>query len=85
MVNDNSYTQHIFTEGASYMVGTNDGTVFKQLTFKGTRLYNGKSIMVFETTDNNQLTINPSYTSFTIEECGATDVSVEKGDDTWGN
>ena len=36
--------------------------------YKGTKLLNGKSMMVFKTEDNSRLTINPSFHTFTIEE-----------------
>jgi hypothetical protein len=32
------------------------------------------SILVFETLGRSQLTVNPSYHSFTLEECDAIDV-----------
>jgi hypothetical protein len=36
--------------------------------YKGTKLLNGKPMMIFKTEDNSRLTINPSFHTFTIEE-----------------
>ena len=51
-----------------YTVGTNDGKEFRRVVYKGTKLLNGKPMMVFTTEDNSRLTINPSFHTFTIEE-----------------
>ena len=51
-----------------YTIGTNDGKEFRRVVYKGTKLLNGKSMMVFKTEDNSRLTINPSFHTFTIEE-----------------
>ncbi len=51
-----------------YTVGTNDGKEFRRVVYKGTKLLNGKSMMIFKTEDNSRLTINPSFHTFTIEE-----------------
>jgi putative NADPH-quinone reductase len=72
--NDSSYADYLFTPGSIYTVGINDGTTFKQMVYKGSKLFNGKHIMVFETLGRSQLTVNPSYHSFTVEECDAIDV-----------
>jgi len=55
-------------EDEVYTVGTNDGKEFRRVVYKGTKLLNGKSMMVFKTEDNSRLTINPSFHTFTIEE-----------------
>jgi|TARA_R110002051_G_scaffold145245_3_gene218250 hypothetical protein len=65
--NDGSYDQTILAKGQEYTVGTNDGCCFKDVVYKGTKLYNGKHIMVFQTQNKQQLTINPSYHSYTLE------------------
>tara|TARA_R110002020_G_scaffold404541_1_gene614660 strand:- start:181 stop:414 length:234 start_codon:yes stop_codon:yes gene_type:complete len=51
-----------------YTVGTNDGREFRHVTFKGYKLLNGKPMMVFKTDYNKQLSVNPSYYSFTLKE-----------------
>jgi len=65
--NDGSYEESVLAEGQEYTVGTNDGCQFKNVKYKGTKNYNGKQIMVFTTQNKQQLTINPSYHSFTLE------------------
>ena len=67
-LNDDAYDDKILAEGQEYVVGTNDGSSFKDVIYVGTKLYHGKPIMVFLTKDKRQLTINPSYHSFTLEE-----------------
>ena len=66
--NDDAYDDKLLAEGQEYIVGTNDGSSFKDVIYLGTKLYHGKPIMVFQTKDKRQLTINPSYHSFTLEE-----------------
>lgn len=60
----------LLTEGLEYTVGINDGTVFNRVIYKGTKLFNGKPMMTFETDNKSQLSVNPSYHSFTLEESG---------------
>ena len=63
-----AYDDSLLAEGSEYTVGTNDGAQFKRVIFIGTRLYHGKPMMVFKTRDSRQVTINPSFHSFVIEE-----------------
>ena len=65
--NNDSFDETIFVEGQEYIIGTNDARLFKDVSFIGTKYYEGKAIMVFETQKGQQLTINPSYHSFTLE------------------
>ncbi len=58
----------LLTEGLEYTVGVNDGTVFQRVVYKGTKSFNGKPMMCFETENKSQLSVNPSYHSFTLEE-----------------
>ena len=44
--------------------------MFKRVIYKGTKLFNGKPMMCFETENKSQVSVNPSYHSFTIEEQG---------------
>jgi len=60
----------MLTEGVEYSVGTNDGKVFNRVVFKGLKNFGGKNMMCFETENKSQVTINPSYNSFTIEDNG---------------
>lgn len=68
MNNTYSYDDKCLEEGTSYTVGTNDGKEFKQVTFNGWKLMNGKSIMSFITLENQKLTVNPSFHTFIIED-----------------
>ena len=66
-----SYDDSLHTTGAEYIVGLNDGTVFKEIIFEGYKMFNGKQIMCFRTKkEDSAITVNPSYHSFTIENCG---------------
>jgi hypothetical protein len=58
----------LLTEGLEYTIGINDGTVFNRVVYKGTKLYNGRPMMCFETEQKSQLSVNPSYHSFILED-----------------
>ena len=45
----NSFDDKLLAEGQTYTVGINDGVHFKKVIFKGTKLFNGKEMMVFST------------------------------------
>jgi len=62
-----SYDEGILREGKRYTVGT-DGKEFRKVLYEGTRLLNGKPMMIFRTADETQLEINPSFHTFTLEE-----------------
>lgn len=69
MINLNkSYDDHLLKEEECYSVGTNDGKEFRRVVYKGTKLLNGRPMMIFKTEENTSLTINPSYHTFIIEE-----------------
>ena len=61
-----SYDDGLLKENSLYSIGTNDGKEFRKVVYKGTKLLNGKPMMVFETIDNERLTVNPSFHTFTI-------------------
>jgi hypothetical protein len=63
-----SYDDGLLRENKTYSIGTNDGKEFRRVIYKGTKLLNGKPMMVFETVDEQQLTVNPSFHTFTITE-----------------
>ena len=65
---DISYDDNILNREDEYIVGINDGTTFKQVKYKGVKLFNGKKMLVFETQLHKQLTINPSFHTFTLEQ-----------------
>ena len=60
--------EKLFVLGFEYTVGTNDGAQFRKVTFTGTKLYHDKPMLTFKTHDDQQITINPSFHSFTIQE-----------------
>jgi hypothetical protein len=61
-----SYDDGLLKEGETYTIGTNDAKEFRSVVFKGTKLLNGKPMMVFKTEDQEDLTVNPSFHTFTI-------------------
>lgn len=63
-----SIDEGLLTEGLEYTIGVNDGTVFNRVIYKGAKLFNGKPMMCFETEQGSQLSVNPSYHSFTLED-----------------
>ena len=63
-----TYNEQILVEGCEYSVGTNDGKEFSKVAFEGYKKLYGKPMMVFRTNDDKQVTINPSYMSFALEE-----------------
>ena len=65
---NSSYDESLLIPGSQYTVGTNDGKEFKKVAFVGLRQLNGKPMMVFRTMEDKQVTVNPSFHSFIIEE-----------------
>ena len=65
---NSSYDDNLLSEEECYTVGTNDGKEFRRVVYKGTKLLNGRPMMVFKTEENQSLTVNPSFHTFTIEE-----------------
>ena len=63
-----TYNDEILIEGCEYSVGTNDGKEFSKIAFEGYKKLYGKTMLSFRTDNNKQVTINPSYMSFAIEE-----------------
>jgi len=70
IINDNNYgqTNSLLKEEEVYTIGTNDSKEFRRVVYKGTKLLNGKPMMVFKTENSKSLTVNPSFHTFTIEE-----------------
>ena len=61
-----SYDDGLLKEEETYTIGTNDAKEFRSVVYKGTKLLNGKPMMVFKTEDQEDLTVNPSFHTFTI-------------------
>ena len=64
---NSSYDEELLIQGSQYTIGTNDGKEFKKVAFVGFKQLNGKPMMVFRTDGDKQITINPSFHSFTVE------------------
>ena len=64
---NSSYDEGLLIQGLQYTIGTNDGKEFKKVSFVGFKQLNGKPMMVFRTDGDKQVTINPSFHSFTVE------------------
>lgn len=62
-----SYNDNILIEGCEYNVGINDGKEIGSVSFEGFKKMHGKTMMVFRTKKDRQITINPSYMSYSIE------------------
>ena len=67
-MSNSSYDESLLIQGSQYTIGTNDGKEFKKVAFVGLKQLNGKPMMVFKTNENKQVSINPSFHSFIIEE-----------------
>ena len=67
-MSNSSYDDSLLIQGSQYTVGTNDGKEFKKVSFVGLKQLNGKPMMVFRTNEDKQVSINPSFHSFIIEE-----------------
>lgn len=67
-MNNSSYDENILIEGCQYTIGTNDGKEFKKVSFVGLKQLNGKPMMVFKTDEDKQISVNPSFHSFIVEE-----------------
>ena len=66
-MHNSSYDEGLLIQGSQYTIGTNDGKEFKKVSFVGFKQLNGKPMMVFRTDGDKQVTINPSFHSFTVE------------------
>ncbi|MBC8147470.1 MAG: hypothetical protein H8E98_05740 [Bacteroidetes bacterium] len=58
----------ILAEGLPYIVELNTGTSFENVIYSGMKYMNGKQLLVFHTKDNRQLSVNPSFHTFTLEQ-----------------
>ena len=67
-MSNSSYDESLLIQGSQYTIGTNDGKEFKKVSFVGLKQLNGKPMMVFRTDEDKQVSINPSFHSFIVEE-----------------
>tara|TARA_R110000824_G_scaffold46086_2_gene132864 strand:- start:3145 stop:3402 length:258 start_codon:yes stop_codon:yes gene_type:complete len=70
---ENNYNEQLMCEGTTYTVGMNDGCIIKNVIYAGTKQFYGKTMMCFQTKRKSEITINPSYFSYSIE--GATEMN----------
>ena len=59
---------NLLVENDLYTVGLSNGTEWVRVKYLGTRPLNGKPMMVFKTSTDRQITVNPSFHTFTITE-----------------
>ena len=67
-MSNSSYDESLLIQGSQYTIGTNDGKEFKKVSFVGLKQLNGKPMMVFKTDEDKQISVNPSFHSFIVEE-----------------
>jgi hypothetical protein len=66
-----SFDEGLLIIGTKYAIGTNDGKEFRKVTYQGTKLMNGKPMMIFTTEENLQLSVNPSFHTYVMQEVDA--------------
>ena len=59
---------NLLVENDLYTVGLSNGTEWVRVKYLGTRPLNGKPMMVFKTSTDRQITVNPSFHTYTITE-----------------
>ena len=59
---------NLLVENDLYTVCLSNGTEWVRVKYLGTRPLNGKPMMVFKTSTDRQITVNPSFHTYTITE-----------------
>jgi len=67
-VKTNTNNDELLIKDELYTVGLSNGTERVRVKYLGTRPLNGKPMMVFKTPTDRQITVNPSFHTFTITE-----------------
>tara|TARA_Y100000401_G_C8170391_1_gene148886 strand:- start:220 stop:450 length:231 start_codon:yes stop_codon:yes gene_type:complete len=68
-VKTNTNNDELLIKGELYTVGISNGTEWVRVKYLGTKPLNGKPMMVFKTIKTDrQITVNPSFHTFTITE-----------------
>tara|TARA_R100001082_G_scaffold18062_2_gene8981 strand:+ start:632 stop:859 length:228 start_codon:yes stop_codon:yes gene_type:complete len=67
-VKTNTNNDELLIKNELYTVGLSNGTEWVRVKYLGTRPLNGKPMMVFKTSTDRQITVNPSFHTFTITE-----------------
>lgn len=60
--------ENILAEGLSYNIELNTGTSFENVVYSGTKYVNGKQRLIFNTKNNKELSVNPSFNTYTLEQ-----------------
>ena len=67
-VKTNTNNDELLIKNELYTVGLSNGTEWVRVKYLGTRPLNGKPMMEFKTSTDRQITVNPSFHTFTITE-----------------
>tara|TARA_R100000655_G_C2910322_1_gene180454 strand:+ start:110 stop:337 length:228 start_codon:yes stop_codon:yes gene_type:complete len=67
-VKTNTNSDELLKKDKLYTVGLSNGTEWVRVKYLGTKPLNGKPMMVFKTSTDRQITVNPSFHTFTITE-----------------
>tara|TARA_R100000656_G_scaffold83507_1_gene60925 strand:+ start:491 stop:718 length:228 start_codon:yes stop_codon:yes gene_type:complete len=67
-VKTNTNNDELLIKDELYTVGLSNGTEWVRVKYLGTKPLNGKPMMVFKTPTDRQITVNPSFHTFTITE-----------------
>jgi len=67
-VKTNTNNDELLIKDELYTVGLSNGTEWVRVKYLGTSPLNGKPMMVFKTSTDRQITVNPSFHTFTITE-----------------
>ena len=67
-VKTNTNNDELLIKDELYTVGLSNGTEWVRVKYLGTRPLNGKPMMVFKTSTDRQITVNPSFHTYTITE-----------------
>ena len=67
-IKTNTNNDELLIKDELYTVGLSNGTEWVRVKYLGTKPLNGKPMMVFKTPTDRQITVNPSFHTFTTTE-----------------
>ena len=67
-VKTNTNNDELLIKDELYTVGLSNGTEWVRVKYLGTKPLNCKPMIVFKTSTDRQITVNPSFHTFTITE-----------------
>ena len=67
-IKTNTNNDELLINDELYTVGLSNGTEWVRVKYLGTKPLNGKPMMVFKTPTDRQITVNPSFHTFTTTE-----------------